>query len=55
MDMTHYLNYDMNLFYNFVSSTFLSLWPILVPAIAIGLVVMLVGGIMKIMDMYKYR
>ena len=55
MDMTMRLNYDMNLFYDFVTSTFLSLWPILVPAIAIGLVVMLVGGIMKILDMVKYR
>ncbi len=55
MDMTMRLNYDMNLFYEFVTSTFISLWPILVPAVAIGLVVMLVGGIMTIMDKIKYR
>lgn len=47
-DMTQYLNIDMQPFYDFVTTTFMSLWPIIVPAVAIGLVVMLVSGIMFI-------
>lgn len=53
MDMTQYLHYDMAPFYTFVVTTFQSLWPIIVPAFAIGLVVLLVGGIMTILKMIR--
>jgi len=39
-----YLNYDINLLYKSVGDTMASLWPIIAPAFAILLVMMIIGG-----------
>jgi len=49
------LNIDMSLFYNAVNSTFESIWPVIAPVVAIGLVGLVMGGIITIFRKWQDR